>query len=107
MSRFAHVPWCVGIQLAGVGLLWLAGFFAPAAFWIAGLAGFVTLVCREISQREYQLIELQPIKLRRYLKAWEAWRFWEWNAHSKAETVWSGIAVAAVAAAAQVAWRFL
>jgi hypothetical protein len=96
MSMFAHVPWVVGIQLIGYSLLRVFVSADIDGLWIAGLAGWVALVVREETQREYQIIETLNPPLRAGLNEWDAFKFWHWNRHSIEETVVSGLAAAAV-----------
>lgn len=98
-SNLAHIPWAVGIQLVGVGLLWLAGYFAPAAFWVCGLGGVVAMFGRDETKEEYAYIQAHG-GLRANMPDLVALKFWKWSSHDLLETGFAAAAVIAVSLAA-------
>lgn len=83
MSNYAHIPWAIGITIAGV-ILALVG--VPASF-IGATGALLFCFTREETQREYQIIETLDPPLRSGLPKWAAFKFWQWNEHSKVESL--------------------
>lgn len=96
-ATYAHVPWALGLQLAGWAIARRFGASHRAGAWLGAFAGAVMCVTREVTQREYQWIEAYGGGLRRNMPDLAGFRVWEWTAHSLAETA-AGIAAVAVAA---------
>ena len=101
-SNLAHVPWAVGIQLAGVALFWLCGYFAAPAFWICGLGGILPMFARDEAKEEYQYIQAHG-GLRANMPDLIELKFWQWTRHDLWETVWMAAAVVAVSIVATFA----
>lgn len=98
-GALAHIPWAVGLQLIGIGLLRLAGRITPAHVWICGLGGLAPMIAREITQAEYRYIEAHGGR-RALMPDLAGFRVWDWNRHSIEETLYAAAAVATVAIAA-------
>lgn len=95
MSNFAHIPWTLGILAAALALHLLG---VPPSF-IGATGGLLFCLTREETQREYQIIETLNPPVRAGLNMWDAFKVWNWNAHSIAETVIAvGVAYAAALA---------
>lgn len=95
---FAHLPLAFLLQLATVLLARLLGVgYVPGA-WLGAFCALAVCVAREITQREYQWIEQFGGGLRRNMPVFAGYRFWEWNRHSKRETLAAGLLVLAIAA---------
>lgn len=82
---FAHIPISLGIQLACWGLGRVLGAHTRASIWIGCFAGSAVCIMREITQREYQWIELYGHGRRANMPGYVGLKFWEWNSHSIAE----------------------
>lgn len=102
-ALFAHVPWAIGLELAGWALGRLLGASHRAGIWLGWYAGATMCVTREVTQREYQWIEAYGHGLRRNMPDLAGLRVWEWNAHSIGETI---VALAASAVVAFVVGRY-
>jgi hypothetical protein len=89
---FAHVPVALGIQLT----CWLLGnklgASSKASIWIGCFAAAAVCVMREITQREYQWIEMFGGGRRANMPGYAGLEVWQWNAHSISETL---VAIAA------------
>jgi hypothetical protein len=83
MNSLEHVPWTIGIMLFACALSWLG---VPPSF-IGATGGLLFCLTREETQREYQIIEKLNPPLRAGLHIVDAFKFWQWNAHSKIETI--------------------
>lgn len=93
---FAHVPLALVLQLTTVLLARLLGVGIGQAAWLGAFCAIAVCVAREITQREYQWIEHHGGGLRRNMPVFAGYRFWEWNAHSKRETLGAALVVCAI-----------
>lgn len=104
---FAHLPLAFLLQLATVLLGRLLGVgYVPGA-WLGAFCAIAVCVAREITQREYQWIEQFGGGLRRNMPVFAGYRFWEWNRHSKRETLAAAALVLAIAAGLTVTQQYL
>lgn len=93
----AHLPLAFALQLATVLLARLLGVgYGPGA-WLGAFCAVAVCVAREITQREYQWIEHFGAGRRANMPTFAGYRFWEWNRHSKRETVAAALLVVAIA----------
>lgn len=98
MSRLAHVPLALAVQLIG---WWLIGVDNWRALWVCGLAGIFTGFFREVTQEEYRYIETHG-GLRANMPALAGFNLANWNRHSIDETAVSALAVLIVAIVIQL-----
>ncbi|MHA6719876.1 hypothetical protein ACX40Y_10560 [Sphingomonas sp. RS6] len=97
------MPLALLLQLATVLLARLFGIdFAPG-LWLGAFCAIAVCVTREITQREYQWIERFGDGLRRNMPVFAGYRFWEWNSHSKRESIAAALSVILVAGVVSVA----
>jgi len=96
-SVFAHVPLAIALQSATVLLARLLGVGMVQGAWLGAFCAITVCVAREITQREYQWIERHGGGLRRNMPLFAGYRFWEWNRHSKRETLGAVLLVCAIA----------
>ena len=96
-SMFQHVPIALAVQLASLLLGRSLGVSHAASLWLGCFAACGVCIMREITQREYQWIEAHGGGRRRNMPLLAGLRFWEWNGHSKRETIAACAAVILVA----------
>lgn len=94
---FAHLPLAFLLQLATFLIARLLGVSPVPALCLGAFCAIAVCVTREITQREYQWIEHHGGGLRRNMPVFAGYRFWEWNAHSKRETIAAALLVLAIA----------
>lgn len=102
---FAHVPLALATQLALCGLGLAMGLPAVPGLWLGAVSAAAICVMREATQREYQWIEHHGDGHRENMPLLAGWKVWQWNRHSKAETITACLAVAAVAGIATMQLR--
>lgn len=95
---FAHLPLALALQLATMLLARLLGVGYVPGSWLGAFCAIAVCVAREITQREYQWIEQFGGGLRRNMPVFAGYRFWEWNRHSKRETIAAAALVVAISA---------
>lgn len=99
---FAHLPLALILQAMTLGLARALGVDLVPAVWLGAFCAIAVCVAREITQREYQWIEQFGGGLRRNMPRFAGYRFWEWNDHSKRETVAAAALVLILATAITV-----
>lgn len=103
MTPFDHIPVSIGVQLACWGIGTRLRAPARASVWIGCFAGAAVCIMREITQREYQWIQLFGGGHRANMPGYAGLEVWQWNSHSISETV---LAIAAsLLLAGYVSWR--
>lgn len=100
---FAHLPIALILQLAMVLLARLLGVGYVPGSWLGAFCAVAVCVARKITQREYQWIEQFGGGLRYNMPVFAGYRFWEWNRHSKRETIAAAALVIAIAAILTIA----
>lgn len=103
---FAHLPLAGLLQLATFLFARLLGVEVVPALWLGAFCAIAVCVTREITQREYQWIEHYGGGLRRNMPTFAGYRLWEWNRHSKRETIAAALLVSSIAGVASVFGRF-
>jgi apolipoprotein N-acyltransferase len=96
---FAHLPLACILQLLTILVATALGVTLVPAAWLGCFCAIAVCVTREITQREYQWIEKFGNGLRRNMPAFAGYRFWEWNRHSKRETIAAALLVIATSTA--------
>ncbi|WBO23525.1 hypothetical protein [Sphingomonas abietis] len=86
-SALAHIPVALGVQLVCWAIGHRLGARATASIWIGCFAASAVCIMREITQREYQWIELYGHGRRANMPGYAGLEVWQWNAHSISETV--------------------
>jgi hypothetical protein len=99
---FAHVHIAIGIQIICILIGRLFGDRSVVGAWIGCFAASAVCVMREVTQREYQWIELYGHGRRANMPDLAGLRVWEWNRHSIEETVVAIIASTLLALA--ISW---
>ncbi len=99
---FAHLPLGLTLQAATLLIARLLGVPFVPGLWLGAFCAIAVCITREITQREYQWIEHFGGGLRRNMPTFAGYRFWEWNRHSKRETIAAALLVVAVAAGASL-----
>jgi len=84
---FAHLPLALATQLVIWGFGMAMGVPDVASVWLGFLAGCAVCLMREITQQEYRWIERFGAGRRANMPVLAGLRFWEWNGHSKRETL--------------------
>lgn len=100
---WAHLPLALAIQGATFLLGVTLGVPPVPAVWIGCFNAIAVCVTREVTQREYQWIERFGGGLRRNMPRFAGYRVWEWNAHSKRETVAAAALALGIALAVSLA----
>lgn len=67
------------------------GYLGVPYSFVGATGGLLMCITREVTQREYQIIETLNPPLRSGLHQADAFKFWQWNKHSKVETVVAGL----------------
>jgi ABC-type nitrate/sulfonate/bicarbonate transport system permease component len=102
MSRFAHVPYTLGILALAIAIGLIT--HSPVSTLFGWFGGLIFCLTREETQREYQIIQTLNPPLRRMLKETDAFKFWNWTKHSLEETVVALLFAAVVAVIAHIAF---
>ena len=100
---FVHVPIALGIMLLGWALGRAMRVPTAPAIWLGWFAAACTCVMREITQQEYRWIEAYGHGRRAEMPVLEGLNIWDWNAHSRIETL-GALVVSALVAAAISRW---
>ena len=83
----AHVSLALAVQLTAFILGRAIGADEFSTVWLGCFAACAVCVEREITQHEYRWIERCGQGKRANLPMFAGLKFWEWNRHSKSETL--------------------
>ena len=83
----AHVPLALAVQLFSYILGRAIGADEVSTIWLGCFAACAVCVEREITQHEYRWIERFGHGKRANMPFFAGLQFWQWNRHSKVETL--------------------
>jgi hypothetical protein len=82
-----HLPIALVVMIASWLLGHRLGVANAPAIWMGWFAGAAVCIMREITQQEYRWIAAFGQGQRANMSMLEGLKFWDWNAHSLAETL--------------------